>query len=148
MHRKILYLLPFLIMALSSCLKDNTDTTPLPVPSGTFSGQFIIYHKSKATGKIDTTKSNFTMDMNTTAVAGYKVTSDTTTTHAGSYGDFSINPQYILFVDKTASTTGVPPAKVHLAGVYVYQFDGSSVFKFYTTASDTIIYQYDLKKIK
>lgn len=146
MQRKILYLLPFLMMALASCLKDSDNNVTFPIPSGTFSGEFRIIHLNRTNNKKDTVKAPFSMEFNTSTTPGFKVTSDTTTIHAGSYGDAAINPTYILFSDKTVTSTTTNKVKVHLYGTYPYYYDGSSVFQFYTTPSDTLVYQYDLKK--
>lgn len=142
--RKLIYLLPFVIMALSSCMKSSTDAEPIPVPSGTFSGSFRVLLLNKTTNKLDTIqKIPFTMTMNT--ATGFKVLSDTTTVHAGSYGDFSLNGSLVYFTDKTYPKTGTP-AKIHLSGgPYAYVYDGTN-FNFYTAFADTMAYVYYLKK--
>ncbi|WCT13996.1 hypothetical protein [Mucilaginibacter jinjuensis] len=122
----------------------NNDTTPTPVPTGTFSGEFRVVHLNPLTQKLDTTKrSNLTLTISQST--GYKVTGDTVLYHAGSYGDFALNGTYIQFIDKTvpANATGTLP-KIHLAGTYQYIYDGTN-FQF-QAASDTLAYQYILKK--
>lgn len=141
--RKLLYLLPFAIMALSSCMKSN-DTTPVPVPTGTFVGEFRVVHLNPLTQKLDTTKrSNLTLAIS--QAAGYKVTGDTVLYHAGSYGDFALNASYIQFIDKTIPANSTTPlTKIHLSGTYQYVYDGTNLQ--FQVASDTLAYQYILKK--
>lgn len=143
MH-KLIYLLPFVIMALSSCMKSSSDVDPIPVPSGTFTGSFRVLLLNKTTNKYDTTqKIPFTMTMST--ATGYKVLADTSTVHAGSYGDFSLNGTVVYFTDKTYPKSGTP-SKIHLAGgPYAYVYDGTT-FNFYTAFADTMAYVYLLKK--
>ena len=142
--RKILYLVPMALMALSSCL--GTSTTPAPssvnTPTGTFTGQFRRVHKNPATNKVDTLKANLTLTLST--ATGYAVTGDTTSLHAGSNGIWTINDTYITFVDNTLQRTGTP-VKIHLNGSYPYGYDGSKL-QFLTTFADTLAYQYDLVK--
>ncbi len=142
--RKLIYLLPFAIMALSSCMKSNSDSTPTPIPSGTFSGQFRVVHLNPQTGKLDTTKqSNLILTVTTSAT--YTLTGDTVLYHAGSYGNLAINANYIQFTDKTLpATITTPLPKIHSAGIYQYVYDGTN-FQF-QVASDTLAYQYILKK--
>ncbi|MCJ8210093.1 hypothetical protein MUY27_10265 [Mucilaginibacter sp. RS28] len=143
--RKLIYLLPFAIMALGSCMKSSSDSTPVPVPTGTFAGKFKVLKRNVTSGAYDTTKKiNITIDMST--ATGYKVTGDTTTLHAGSYGDFALNGTYILFSDATVPKTGVAPgSKIHLNGYYPYAYNGTQL-QFYTTFADTMAYVYELKK--
>jgi hypothetical protein len=141
--RKLIYLLPFVIMAFSSCMKSN-DTTPIAVPSGTFTGEFRVVHLNQLTQKLDTTKrSNLTLTISQST--GFKITGDTVLYHAGSYGDFALNGTYIQFVDKTLpANIAAPLPKIHLSGTYQYVYDGTN-FQF-QAASDTLAYQYILKK--
>ena len=142
--RRLIYIIPAFLL-LTGCLKSK-DTTPTPfnVPNGNYTGRFWALHKN-ATGKYDTTKkANLQLYISTSS--GYKVTGDTATVHAGSYGDFAMDPNYIQFVDKTLANTGVVPNKVHLSGIYQYYYDGSLVFQLQQAYADTLVYQYDLKK--
>lgn len=144
--RRLLYLVPVFLL-LTSCIKTkDANPTPFNVPDGNFSGKFLTLHKNTTTGKYDTTKTaNLQLYISTSS--GYKVTGDTATVHAGSYGDFAMDPNYIQFLDKTvAAGTGVVPNKVHLNGVYQYYFDGSTVFQLQQAYLDTLVYQYDFRK--
>jgi hypothetical protein len=141
--RKLIYLLPFVVMAFGSCMKSG-DSTPIPVPSGTFSGEFRVIHLNQLTQVKDTSKrSNLVLTIS--QATGFKVTGDTLLYHAGSYGDFALNGSYIQFIDKTvpANATG-PLPKIHLSGTYQYLYDGTN-FQL-QVASDTLAYQYILKK--
>jgi hypothetical protein len=144
--RKLIYLLPFAIMALSSCMKSSSsDSTPIPVPTGTFSGVFRVVHYNKTTQKTDTSKiSNLILNIGQST--GFKITGDTVLYHAGSYGDFALNGSYIQFVDKTIPANATTPLpKIHLTGLYQYGYDGTN-FQFQAVFADTLAYQYLLKK--
>lgn len=141
MKLKYVFFLPLLVLLSAGCLKNNNaDNNATPVPTGTFSGQFIRLHKNQA-GVIDTVKASLvlTLDVKT----GYKVTGDTTK-HAGSYGDFALDPNYFLFDDKTYNATG-PNLKSHLTGQYLYAYDGTRL-QLQQTSIDTLTLFYDLTK--
>jgi hypothetical protein len=143
MKPRLLYALLFIIVLVSGCFNDKS-ALPAPTPSGTFTGQFRRVHITQKTGLRDTLKANIQVDLNSTT--GYKVTGDTSTVHAGSYGTYSVNSSYIQFNDATLSPT-IQPAKVHLAGIYQYYFDGTVFQMVYNTPLDTVSLQYDLKKV-
>jgi hypothetical protein len=141
--RKLIYLLPFVIMAFSACTK-TADNAPVAVPTGTFTGEFRVVHLNNITQKLDTTKrSNLILTIS--QATGYKVTGDTVLYHAGSYGDFAVGSSVIQFIDKTipANASGVLP-KIHLSGNYQYGYDGTNFI--IQAANDTLAYQYVLKK--
>ncbi|MGZ3756102.1 MAG: hypothetical protein ACXVAY_16730 [Mucilaginibacter sp.] len=145
---KNLYFLviPVALFFLVSCVKSSSPT-PVTVPTGTFSGQLVLIHLSSKTGKLDTTKTNVVLTMSTTT--GYAVTSDTTTVQAGSNGPFLLDNKYIQFQDKTAAGATAQfvgtSKKIHLNGTYTYAYDGTS-FNFYAASSDTLGFNYALKK--
>ena len=142
MKYKLLFLSAILLLIIESgCLKHTDPVTPL-IPSGTFSGKFTMLHRKTDNVPYDTVKANLVITLQTPAYT-YAVTGDTSK-HAGSYGTFGINSNYIKFTDKTYPATGIP-AKMHLAGVYGYIYDGS-VFQIYAASSDTLGVLYDLKK--
>jgi hypothetical protein len=147
MKLKLLYILP-LIAVLSSCLSNkNSNPTPVSLPSGTFTGTFtqLHYHLKATTTTVDTLRANIQLDMQ--LATGYKVTGDTSTVHAGSYGSYVIgSTNSIQFVDKTYPATGTP-TKTHLAGVYQYYYDGSVFQLLGSNTADSLVYQYNLKKI-
>ena len=114
--------------------------TPVPV-SGTYSGQFKLYHVSlqdKIT-RVDSANLSLNMEIAT----GFKITGDTTTLHAGSNGSYQVNSyqSQILFADKTFPVSG-PPAKVHLSGYYVYHYDGTTLQLVAYGQQDTLQYFY------
>jgi len=78
---------------------------------------------------------------------GFKVTGDTSTVHAGSYGDYGVNSIYntVTFIDKTYPKTGIP-TKAHLDGTYQYYYDGTVLQLLGNSALDTVSFQYNLTK--
>jgi len=149
MKQKFIYFLPFMLVVLmvsAGCLKHNDEVdNTLPVPSGTFSGTFKVLHINTQHSGYDTTQRvniTLTMDVNT----GYKVLSDTTTIHAGSYGGFILDAYNIQFADQTLSSTGTAPNdKIHLDGIYQYGYNGSRL-QMVKGFADTLGYVYDLTK--
>ena len=143
MKSKLLYLLLLIIVFGSGCVNTKNNNTPVPVPAGTFTGTFRKIHQTAKTGKLDTASAAIQITLNTTT--GFTVTGDTTTLHAGSYGGYAIASTFIEFNDVTLPKIGVP-VKIHLNGAYQYYFDGT-VFQMLSNPSDTIAYQYDMKKV-
>ena len=132
-------------MLLSSCIS-NKNNAPAPnVPEGTFAGRFSLYHLHSKTGVVDTLTANLILNMET--ATGYKVTGDTSTLHAGSYGSYLLNSTYtgIEFIDKTYPATGTP-AKNHLNGIYEYVYNGTTLQFEATDPADTLIYFYNFTK--
>ncbi len=146
MKLKLVYLIPFLAIFTSGCLSNSTDTPgpTKPFPEGAFAGPFRLIHKNFKTGHRDTLKANLSLTLST--AVGYKVTGDTATVHAGSYGDYVVGSNYIQFFDKTYSTA-IKPTKTHLTGIYQYFYDGTSFQMLAQGALDTLSLQYDLKKV-
>lgn len=142
MKNAFIFFLPFLLMLAASCAKHNDTGSNFLVPSGSFAGQFARLRYNKTTGRYDTIKANIVLSMD--LKTGYKVTGDTSTVHAGSYGDFAIGPYSIQFADKTLSASSVP-TKVHLYGVYEYGYDGTNL-QIDATYADTLGFFYNLKK--
>ena len=142
--RKLLYFFPFALLALSSCLStpDVTPTITVGSPSGNFTGTFRRVHRNTLTNKYDTLKANLMLSLSTTA--GYAVTGDTTSLHAGSKGQWGVSSNYLSFIDYTLQGTGTPK-KIHLNGNYTYGYDGK-LLQFYATFADTLAYQYDFTK--
>ncbi|MBE9667395.1 hypothetical protein [Mucilaginibacter boryungensis] len=143
MKRAIIFFLPFIVMLGAGCLKHSNDAdVSFNAPTGTFAGPFMKIHYSPATKKYDTVKANLTLTMD--LKTGYKVTGDTATVHAGSFGDFSMDPTYVQFADKTYSSTA-SLSKVHLSGTYLYSYNGVN-FKIEAVVGDTLDYYYNLTK--
>lgn len=136
------FLLPAIMVVASGCYKSNNNyqSTPIPVPTGIFTGQFRSVHRSFNPLKYDTLKAQIVLT--TTSAGHFKVTGDTATLHAGSHGLFALDYYYIQFRDSTA--TVAKQAKIHLNGLYQYFYDGTT-FQF-AASNDTLSYQYDLKR--
>ena len=135
----------FSILFFCGCGLDHTVTpTPL-LPSGTFTGKFTYLHIHSNTGIIDTFTANLALSLDPTT--GYKITGDTTTVHAGSYGSYVFSSDYsqIGFLDKTYVATAVQ-LKFHLNGAYQYTYDGSTLNMTQSSALDTAVYSYSFKK--
>ena len=141
--KKLIYFLPAIVLLGYGCAN-----IPAPAParltSGNFSGQFRLVHTHARTGVRDTSKANISLSLDLTT--GYKVTGDTTTLIAGSYGGYAVAASYISFNDVTYPKTGIP-LKTHLNGTYTYTYDGSALQMVFNNAQDTLSYQYDLKKV-
>src|ERR1700744_585176 len=104
MKHKLLYFIPVIVMFLTSCF--GNKQAPTPSLSGTFSGQFTLFHRHTTTTPFDTLKANITLNL-TSANNSYTVTGDTSTVIAGSKGVYQLatNGNLILFIDNTLSTT-------------------------------------------
>ncbi len=146
MKRNILYLFLSTAACLYGCAgKTNIlPSTPVPV-SGTFAGQFKLYHVNPVTNKVRVDSANLGLVME--IATGYKITGDTTTLHAGSYGSYQVNSYttQILFADNTFPPGG-SSAKVHLSGSYNYHYDGSTLQLVTYGPQDTLQYFYNLKR--
>jgi hypothetical protein len=141
MKQKLLYLLPLLLAIATGCLK--SDYKPPVLPSGTFSGTFGYLHRANDKVSFDTLKASVTLTLQNSN-STFTVTGDTTTLHAGSFGQYAVNTSVIEFVDKTYSATGIN-VKKHLNGIYAYSYNGSNLNLLYNI-SDTISMQYQLVK--
>lgn len=142
MKRNILYLFIMAGVCLYGCTAKNDvlPNTPIPV-SGTYSGQFKLYHVNPTTNAVRIDSANLSLVMET--ATGYKVAGDTSTLHAGSFGSYGVNSftSEIIFVDKTFPTSGTP-TKVHLSGNYAYEYDGSTLKLAAYGPLDTLQYIY------
>ena len=142
--KKAFYIFPLLVAL--GCGKSDT---PAPGntggPVGTFAGPFMYLHKHSKTGVVDTVKANIILSMQPTV--GFKVTGDTSTVHAGSFGTCVVNSTYgvVDFMDSTYPATGTP-AKTHLNGVYQYAYDGTTFQLAAHGALDTTAWLYNLKR--
>jgi hypothetical protein len=145
MKRILLYLLSLMLAFISGCGPKSEAPIPVGGPEGTFAGQFQLLHLHSKTGVIDTLTANIILQMEQST--GFKVTGDTSTVHAGSYGSFIVSVPYsnVDFIDKTYPTTGTP-AKIHLNGVYSYNYDGTNLQLVAYSAFDTLSYYYNLKR--
>ncbi|HWD87664.1 MAG TPA: hypothetical protein VG367_06020 [Mucilaginibacter sp.] len=146
MKHKLLFLVPVVIAVifLSGCF--GGKSTPAPSLSGSFSGQFTLFHRHSTTSPWDTLKASITLTLSPAPGDSYAVTGDTSTVIAGSKGNYQLatNGNFILFLDSTLPTTGIS-SKVHLNGEYVYSYDGNTL-QMLAGAPDTLQVQYNLKK--
>jgi hypothetical protein len=143
MKLKLLSLFSLVTFLVTGCLKTQPAATPVPAPSGTFTGEFKLLHRHSDKVPFDSTKATITVNLLTPAFS-YAVTGDTSTLHAGSFGTFGISGPYLLFNDKTYSAAA-PISKTHLSGYYLYNYDGTNLIM-YASHSDTLILGYNLKK--
>jgi hypothetical protein len=146
MKNNLLYLVPLLLVLASGCANQNIPApAPALTPQGTFTGQFTLYHLVTKTGKTDSTSANLMLSLETTA--GFAVTGDTSTLHAGSHGGYAVDPRTgrIQFQDVTYPATGTP-TKVHLSGLYNYVYDGSNLQIAAYGPLDTLTYYYKMKR--
>jgi hypothetical protein len=141
MKYKLLYLSLLLGVLVAGCIKDAKQTTPIPAPSGTFTGVFKRLHRHTDKVPFDSVKATITLKLQTPAFL-FNVTGDTTTVHAGSHGTWGVNQQYIQFNDSTFSAKST---KNHLSGYYLYNYDGTNLIM-YASSSDTLVIGYSLKK--
>jgi hypothetical protein len=139
MKVKVIYFISVLATCLSGCLKNN-PTPATPLPTGTFSGQFIAIRRPPDVPKKDTVKATLMVSLSQTL--GFTVTGDTTK-HAGSFGDYGVNAYNIQFVDQSGMSA--KPPKYHLSGIYNYTYDGS-ILEIYINYADTVSLSYIFKK--
>ena len=147
MKRTIFYLSVLVWGFLTSCSTNNDVVPTSPPPSGTFTGQFKLYHINPVTNtaRTDSTVLNLSLETAT----GFKVTGDTTTLHAGSYGSYvgDSGTSQIVFTDKTYPATGTP-TKVHLNGLYSYSYNGTTLELLANGPQDTLQYFYKLTRTR
>jgi hypothetical protein len=142
MKHKLLYLSGLLLLITSACIKTQ-NVTPTPAPAGTFTGVFGYLHRANDKVPFDTLKANITLTL-TSSNGTFQVAGDTSTLHAGSYGTYALNSEYIGFVDASYPKTGTP-VKKHLNGTYLYAFNGT-VLQMLVNIGDTVSMQYELTK--
>jgi hypothetical protein len=145
MNTKYTYLLALLFLLGAGCGKIDTKVpNSILVPSGNFTGVFRRVHVKN--GKYDTLKASLMLNMSVNS--GFKITGDTATVHAGSYGSYAISSDYtsVQFLDLTSATKG-PAPKVHLNGTYNYLYNGTRLQIVANSALDTLSYQYDMTAV-
>ena len=142
MKHSILYLVLSLLIISTGCMKTASTPAPPPIPSGTFTGQFKLYHRHTDKVPWDSLKANITVTFKTPDYT-FAVTGDTTTLHAGSYGTYGVSVPYMIFNDKTYNPNSY--TKTHLSGAYLYNYDGTTLI-LQATSVDTLILGYVLKK--
>jgi len=145
MKRSIFYLAILLGAFLSGCGTNNNVLPPAPAPSGTFTGEFTLYHINPVTNTVR--GDSVTLDLSLETASGFKITGDTTTLHAGSYGSYVGNSgtSQIVFEDKTFPPTGTP-IKAHLNGLYDYRYSGTTLELRAYGPQDTLEYFYKFKR--
>jgi len=145
MKNKLLYLAPILLFFITGCFNDKVSPVP-SLSSGTYSGQFRLFHRHATTSPFDTLKANITLTLSNTPANSFSLSGDTASVIAGSKGTYELatNGNFILFVDSTIPQTATS-GKVHLNGEYVYSYDGNAL-QMIASSADTLQVQYDLKK--
>jgi hypothetical protein len=145
MKNKSLYLGPVLLFFITGCLSNKVAPVPT-LPSGTYSGQFRLFHRHTTTSPFDTLKANITLTLSNTPANSFSLSGDTSTVIAGSKGTYELasNGNFILFIDNTLTATSVS-GKAHLNGEYIYSYDGNAL-QMIASSADTLQVQYDLKK--
>lgn len=137
--KKLIYLLPLLILFAGCAKTDTREYEPL-VPYGTFTGKFTRTHTNPTTLAKDITTANIQLVM---TIDGFTVTSDADAVHANGNGEFLGNEISIDFDDPNYPTTGTV-TKAYLHGSYSYIYNGSD-FKLTQSAGDDL-YEYVLVK--
>jgi hypothetical protein len=146
MKKFLFFALPVFVMMVSSCVKNNdVEETPYIAPVGKFTGNFTRYRARFINNKYvyDTTRvSGLVLNLTSTT---YKTTGDTSI-HAGSKGLYFYDRQLMEYRDSTvkAGTNSINLPKPHLNGVFVYNYDGTSLN--FSASNDTLLYLYQLKK--
>ncbi|MBE9664542.1 hypothetical protein [Mucilaginibacter myungsuensis] len=135
---------PFIAMLAAGCVKKpDENAAQLIIPYGNFKGQFMRVHYSRTTKKYDTVRCNLELSLDA-YLKKFKVTGDTTTVHAGSYGTYTIDEFYIGFNDFTMATAD--GKKAHLTSGYRYGYDGD-ILKI-QAVQDTLGFYYNLRYSK
>ena len=143
MKHKLLYFFLSMTILAAGCIKSTPKSQPAPTPSGTFSGKYQRFHRHTGIGPWDTIKTNLSIKFSTTDYT-YAITGATPTVHANSYGAFVMNSPYIGFTDQTISASDTSKV-AHLAGYYLYNYDGTNLV-LYATSADTLVIGYSLTK--
>lgn len=131
--KKLIYLLPLLILFVGCMKTKNQDYDP-PVPYGTFTGKFTRTHTDPVTAAKDVTTANIQFTM---ATNGFTVTSDDPTVHANGSGEFFGDEASINFDDPNYPATG-PVPQAYLYGNYAYTFNGNN-FKLTRVAANDLL---------
>ncbi|MFD0748782.1 hypothetical protein ACFQZS_01425 [Mucilaginibacter calamicampi] len=141
MMKKLICLLPLLIF-IAGCVKTNIDQPEPLVPYGTFAGKFTRTYIDPATSAKTTVTANIQLVMSDT---GFILTSDADAVHANGMGDYLGNETTIEFKDSNNPTTGPPPTKSYLNGVFNYAYDGYNFRIFKVSGDDTYDYLFTKK---
>ncbi|GAB2693392.1 hypothetical protein GCM10027037_16060 [Mucilaginibacter koreensis] len=147
MKKHLLLLLGFVGMMSAGCLKKSEPAPAPAAPTGTFTGQFIRYHKKLVNNayQYDTLRTNVTVKLTSDGYK-YNMTGDTTI-HSGSNGTFAYDANYIRFNDVLLpSNLATEPVKPHLVGLYAYAYDGTNFILERAYQPDTLRLRYNLKK--
>lgn len=137
--KKLIYLLPLLILT-AGCVKTDTREGEPLVPYGTFNGIFKRTYTDPATSAPASVSTTVKVVMTT---SGFSVISNDEAIHANSTGEFLGNELIIEFTDTTYPAGGAG-TKTFLHGTYSYQYNGS-IFKLYKQTTGDVC-TYDLEK--
>lgn len=138
--KRLIYLLPTLLVLASGCFNDS-NSTPIPNPEGTFSGEFRLVRRLPNVTKLDTDKAQIKLVLK--PGSGFKVLGDTATVHAGSRGQYGVSVNTLRFIDSTFKAGNY--TKRHLQGDYLYIYNGFNL-QMVLNSGDSLSLQYDLKK--
>ena len=143
MKHKLPGLLLLFVVFASGCTVNQGAPAP-SLPTGVFYGVFTRKHIN-SNGVIDSAKANVQLQLET--ATGFRVTGDTATLQAGSYGSYSLTSQsgILQFNDKTYPLTGTS-LKVHLSGIYEFVYTGTGLQLLGYGARDTLSFYYNLTR--
>jgi hypothetical protein len=147
MKKHLLLLLSIVGLMAGGCVKQTETVTPA-APDGTFTGQFLRYHRKLVNSayQYDTLKTNVTVVLSSNGYT-FKMTGDTTI-HSGSNGTYVYDANYIRFNDVLLpSNLTTEPKKPHLVGIYAYAYDGTNLIVERTYQPDTLRFRYNLKRL-
>ena len=134
--KKLIYLLP-LLMLIAGCVKTDIGQQPTPlVPYGTFTGKFTRTHTDQATSALTTTTANIKLVM---TEDGFTLTSTAVAVHANGSGDFLGDELNIQFSDVASPT--IPDGKTYLHGFYTYLYDGNTLKLSKQSGDDAYLYE-------
>ena len=134
--KKLIYLLPLLIL-FAACMKTNQkEYDPPPAPIGSFSGKFTLTHTDPISSAKTVTTANIQL---TTTETGFTVNSNDTAIHANGSGEFFGDDVSINFTDPNYPATG-PVPQAYLYGNYAYTFNGTELKITRIAANDLLEY--------
>jgi hypothetical protein len=132
--KKLIFLLPLLIL-FAGCMKTNqNDFDPPPAPLGSFNGKFTHTHTDPISSAKTVTTANIQFTM---AATGFTVTSDDAAVHANGSGEYFGDEVSLNFVDLNYPATG-PVPQAYLYGNYNYTFNGTE-FKLTRVAANDLL---------
>jgi hypothetical protein len=142
MKKRFTYLLPALtINSIRPVVAHQQTKRPCTYLRGTFNGQFRKLHRIKGATKIDTTKANIQLVLESGGT--YKVLGDTATLHAGSKGTYAVVGNALAFQDATFSR---PILKYIYTGTTPIITMAAAFYRMVLNSADTLAYNTTLKR--